>query len=57
MSGGVVAAVKSGDVRSRFEQLGYDPIGDTSAEFAATIKSNIEKFARIIKAAGIKVEL
>jgi tripartite-type tricarboxylate transporter receptor subunit TctC len=57
LSGGVIAAVKSSDVRSRFEQLGYDPIGDTSAEFAATIRSDIEKFARIIKAAGIKVEL
>ena len=57
LSGGVIAAVKSADVRSRFEQLGYDPIGDTSAEFAQTIRNDIEKFARIIKAAGIKVEL
>lgn len=57
LSGAISGAVKSGDVRGRFEQLGYDPIGDTSAEFAATIKSDIEKFARIIKAAGIKVEL
>lgn len=57
LSGGVMAAVKSADVRSRFDQLGYDPIGDTSTEFAATIKSDIEKFARIIKAAGIKVAL
>lgn len=57
LSGSVMAAVKSADVRARFEQLGYDPIGDTSAEFAATIKADIEKFARVIKAAGIKVEL
>ena len=57
LSGGVVSAVKSSDVRGRFEQLGYDPIGDTSAEFAATIKSDIEKFAKIIKAAGIKANL
>jgi tripartite-type tricarboxylate transporter receptor subunit TctC len=57
LSGGVMSAVKSADVRSRFEQLGYDPIGDTSAEFGATIKADIEKFAKIIKAAGIKAEL
>ena len=56
LSGGVMSAVKSADVRSRFEQLGYDPIGDTSAEFGATIKADIEKFAKIIKAAGIKAE-
>ena len=57
LSAGVAGAVKSPDVRQRFEQLGYDPIGDTSSEFAATIKSDIEKFARIIKAAGIRAEL
>jgi tripartite-type tricarboxylate transporter receptor subunit TctC len=57
LSGAVMAAVKAQDVRARFDQLGYDPIGDTSAEFAATIKSDIEKFAKIIKAAGIKIEL
>ena len=56
LSGAVVSAVKSPDVRGRFEQLGYDPIGNTSAEFAATIRSDIEKFARVIKAAGIKIE-
>lgn len=57
LSVGVAGAVKSPDVRQRFEQLGYDPIGDTASEFAATIKSDIEKFARIIKAAGIRADL
>lgn len=57
LSGAVMAAVKSQDVRARFDQLGYDPIGDSSADFMATIKADIEKFAKIIKAAGIKVEL
>lgn len=56
LSGGVASAVKSSDVRSRFDSLGYDAIGDSSSEFGATIKSDIEKFARIIKAAGIKIE-
>ncbi len=57
LSGAVSGATKSPDVRQRFEQLGYDPIGDTSSEFAATIRSDIEKFARVIKAAGIKSDL
>ena len=56
LSSAVAAAVKSPDVRGRFDQLGYDPIGDTSSEFAATIKADIAKFAKIIKAAGIKIE-
>jgi tripartite-type tricarboxylate transporter receptor subunit TctC len=56
LSGAVVAAVKSPDVRGRFEQLGYDPIGNTPAEFAAQIRSDIDKFAKVIRAAGIKIE-
>jgi tripartite-type tricarboxylate transporter receptor subunit TctC len=56
LSSGVMAAVKSAEVRGRFEQLGYDPIGNSTEEFAATIKADIEKFARIIKAAGIRIE-
>lgn len=56
LSGGVMAAVKSAEVRSRFDQLGYDPIGDSASEFAGTIKADIAKFAKIIKAAGIKIE-
>ena len=55
LSGGVMAAVKSADVRNRFDQLGYDPIGNSSEEFAATIRADIEKFAKIIRNAGIKI--
>jgi tripartite-type tricarboxylate transporter receptor subunit TctC len=55
LSSGVMAAVKSSEVRGRFDQLGYDPIGDSSTEFAATIKADIEKFAKIIKTSGIKI--
>lgn len=56
LAGGVQAAVKSQDVRDRFEKLGYDPIGNSPAEFAQTIKADIAKFAKIIKAAGIRIE-
>jgi tripartite-type tricarboxylate transporter receptor subunit TctC len=57
VSGAIVGVMKSSDVRSRFEQLGYDPIGNSAAEFGATIRTDIEKFAKIIKAAGIKADL
>jgi tripartite-type tricarboxylate transporter receptor subunit TctC len=56
LASGVAGAVKSQDVRSRFEQLGYDPIGDSPGEFAQTIKTDIAKFAKIIKSAGISIE-
>lgn len=54
LSAAVGSIMKMPDVRQRLEQLGYDPIGDTSAEFGATIKADSGKFARIIKQAGIK---
>jgi tripartite-type tricarboxylate transporter receptor subunit TctC len=51
-----VAALKSADVRQRFADLGYEPIGDTSEQFGATIKNDIDKYVRIVKQAGIKAE-
>ncbi|MEI8035132.1 MAG: tripartite tricarboxylate transporter substrate binding protein [Betaproteobacteria bacterium] len=46
--------VQSPEVRSRFEQLGYDPIGNSAHEFEAMVRADIEKFARVIQAAGIQ---
>ena len=51
-----VSALKSADVRQRFGELGYEPIGDTPEQFGATIKADIEKYVRVIKKAGIKPE-
>ena len=57
LNGAIVQALKLPDVLQRLEQLGYEPIGDTPEHFAATIKSDIEKYAKIIRQAGIKAEL
>jgi tripartite-type tricarboxylate transporter receptor subunit TctC len=51
-----VNALKSSDVKQRFGELGYEPIGDTPEQFGATIKSDIEKYVRVIHKAGIKPE-
>jgi tripartite-type tricarboxylate transporter receptor subunit TctC len=53
----IVNGLKAQDVKQRFDQLGYEAIGDTVEHFGATIKTDIEKFARVIKSAGIKAEL
>lgn len=42
------------DVRSRFDELGMEVIGNTPAEFAAVIKTETPQWAKVIKAAGIK---
>jgi len=44
------------DMRERLTALGFDPIGSTPAEFAARIKWEIERWARVIRAAGIKAQ-
>lgn len=51
------AGLKSADVIQRFDTLGYEPIGGTPEQFAATIKSDIAQYAKIVKRAGIKAEL
>ncbi|MBI2295525.1 MAG: tripartite tricarboxylate transporter substrate binding protein [Betaproteobacteria bacterium] len=57
LNAAITAGLKSSDVMQRLDALGYEPIGGTSEQFAATIKADIAKYARIIKAAGIKAEL
>jgi tripartite-type tricarboxylate transporter receptor subunit TctC len=41
------------DIRARFTQLGLDTVGNTPAELAAIIKSDIAKWGKVIKEAGI----
>jgi len=42
------------DVRRRLEELGLDVVGNSPAEFAAPIRSEIPQWAKVIKDAGIK---
>jgi len=49
-------AVRDPDVVKRIADLGYLPIGGGPADYAANIKSEIAKWAPVIKAANIKAE-
>jgi len=44
------------DVKDRFAQDGTQVVGSTPEQYAATVKSESAKWAKIIKAAGIKAE-
>ena len=57
LNGVISAALKAHDVTQRLDALGYEPIGGTPEQFAATIKADIARYARIVKTAGIKAEL
>ena len=49
-----IAAVS--DIREKFAQLGLDTIVSSPGELATVIKSDIVKWAKVIKDAGIKAE-
>src|SRR6185436_11817575 len=44
------------DVRERLTNLGAEPVGNRPEEFAAYIKAEGEKYARVIKASGAKAD-
>jgi tripartite-type tricarboxylate transporter receptor subunit TctC len=52
----IVKALNAPDVRARLEPAGLVVIGNTPAEFAAMIKTDLEKRGRLVKAAGIQTD-
>lgn len=52
----VVFALQDSGVRERFQASGADPVGNTPEEFAALVRSDMAKWAKVVKAAGIKPE-
>ncbi len=44
------------DVRERFAGLGAEPVGSTPAEFAQHVQREIDKWARVVKQSGAKVD-
>jgi tripartite-type tricarboxylate transporter receptor subunit TctC len=55
LHGEVVKMIAKPDVKSRVEGLGFEIIGSSPAEFTAQIKVEVEKWTKVVKAAGIKV--
>jgi len=51
-----VRALKSPDLRDRLVAQGADPAGTTPEQYTAFVQNEITKWARVIKAAGIKGE-
>jgi tripartite-type tricarboxylate transporter receptor subunit TctC len=53
---GLHETLRTPEVRQRLQQLGYDPILDTPAQFGALIRSETKKYAAVIKRSGIHGE-
>jgi tripartite-type tricarboxylate transporter receptor subunit TctC len=43
-------------VRERFASLGVQAVGSSPEQFAATIREDLARWAKVIKSAGIKIE-
>lgn len=50
----IVKVLAMPDVKERVAALGFDPVGNTPEEFAAQIKADGTKWAKVIRGAGIK---
>jgi tripartite-type tricarboxylate transporter receptor subunit TctC len=50
----VVAGIKSPDLNERLIREGADPVGNSPAEFAKYMQSEIDKWRKVIRAAGIE---
>ncbi len=53
---GVLRALQNPEVKQRLLNDGAEPVGSSPAEFATYIRSETEKWAKVIKAAGIQPE-
>lgn len=51
-----VAALKSPDMAARLTELGLDPIANTSEEFAEYVRTEIPRWAKVVKATGAKLD-
>jgi tripartite-type tricarboxylate transporter receptor subunit TctC len=56
LNSNIVRALKSPDLRARLLDQGTDPVGSTPEQCTAFVQSEIAKWAKVIKAAGIKRE-
>jgi tripartite-type tricarboxylate transporter receptor subunit TctC len=52
----VAAALKSPDLRERFDAVGAEPVGSSSEQFVERIKSDSVRWAEVIRKAEVKVQ-
>ena len=52
----LVKALRSPEIREKLTGLGMEAVGGTPEQYSAHIKEELAKYARIVKAAGIKAD-
>ena len=56
VSADLAAVVRTPEVRARLAELGAEPVGNTPEEFAAYNRTELTKWAKIVKDSGAKVD-
>ena len=51
-----VKVMQQPDLKQRLASLGADPLSSTPEQFASYLRSEIDKWAKVVKASGMKVE-
>jgi tripartite-type tricarboxylate transporter receptor subunit TctC len=54
LAGALRETLQSPDVQQRFDELGYETILDTPAQFGAFIRADVERYAKVIRRAGLR---
>jgi len=52
----LIAVLKAPEMRERLAAAGLEPVAGTADEFAALIRSEIRKYAKLIRTSGIRLE-
>jgi tripartite-type tricarboxylate transporter receptor subunit TctC len=56
LNAGFVQAIQSPDVKQQLNAMGLEAVGNPSAQFAASVASEIRQWGEVIRKAGIKAE-
>jgi tripartite-type tricarboxylate transporter receptor subunit TctC len=52
----IVAIVRSPEMHARLAGQGFDPLGNSPSEFAAYLRSEVDKWAKVIRQTGLRAE-
>ena len=52
----LVAIVNSAEVKTKFSDLGADAVSSTPGEFSKFIRSEIDKWSKVVKVAGVQTQ-
>ena len=56
LDGELVKVVTSPDIRERFAALGVEPASRNAEQMTAYLKSEIDKYGKIVRAIGLKID-